>query len=395
MKINYVLILAAGLSSGLMALPVYSDDQPLPTPAAGDTNKLEAPAAPLIPVAPAKKSTGTEKKPAASTTAKKAADTKAKDSKAKAEETVAAAPLTPGPATARQDNVNIRGQAAINSEIVTKLKKGEQVTVLEEITNKKPKADEPAKWAKIKLPAGAVVWVHSMYIDADKKVKPKKLNLRSGPGENYSVVGTVEKGAAVKEIEKKGDWIKVEAPAEAFGFVAAHLLINKEPEKPMIAAVEPKAPVIPVIPVAPPPAPTEVAVGDPTPIPVASDPVTPNPFPTIPVTPTPTVDPTTPTPIPVTETKPDDEDKEEQLIKRVITREGIMKKSVSIQAPAFFVLESLENGKTINYLHATSTNMVLKDFWNQRVVVTGEEQLDERWPNVPVIYIESLKAVQE
>jgi len=113
------------------------------------------------------------------------------------------------------------------------------------------------------------------------------------------------------------------------------------------------------------------------------------------VTPTPTVDPTTPTPIPVTETKPDDEDKEEQLIKRVITREGIMKKSVSIQAPAFFVLESLENGKTINYLHATSTNMVLKDFWNQRVVVTGEEQLDERWPNVPVIYIESLKAVQE
>ncbi len=36
---------------------------------------------------------------------------------------------------------------------------------------------------------------------------------------------------------------------------------------------------------------------------------------------------------------------------------------------------------------------MLKDFRGQRIVVTGEEQLDERWPNTPVIYVDSLQAV--
>ncbi len=89
-----------------------------------------------------------------------------------------------------------------------------------------------------------------------------------------------------------------------------------------------------------------------------------------------------------------EEPKEEQLVKRVISREGVVKRSVSIQAPSYFVLESLDTGKTINYLHSTTTNLVLKDFRDQRIVVTGEEQLDERWPNTPVIYVESVQPVQ-
>src|SRR5687768_11700294 len=65
-------------------------------------------------------------------------------------------PITgPGPAVVRQNNVNVRGKAAINSEIVARLTRGERVNVLEEVTLKKPKQDEPAKWAKISLPTNA------------------------------------------------------------------------------------------------------------------------------------------------------------------------------------------------------------------------------------------------
>jgi hypothetical protein len=74
-------------------------------------------------------------------------------------------------------------------------------------------------------------------------------------------------------------------------------------------------------------------------------------------------------------------------------REGIIKRSVSIQAPTVFVLESLENKRTINYLFSPATNLVLKDFRGKRVIVTGEEGLDERWPNTPVLNVETLQPV--
>lgn len=77
--------------------------------------------------------------------------------------------------------------------------------------------------------------------------------------------------------------------------------------------------------------------------------------------------------------------------KRVVTREGIVRRSVSIQAPTFFVLESLDTGKAINYLF--STNIALRDFKGRHIVVTGEELLDERWPNTPVITIEKTNSI--
>ena len=86
---------------------------------------------------------------------------------------------------------------------------------------------------------------------------------------------------------------------------------------------------------------------------------------------------------------------EEVLVKRVITREGIVRGSVSIQAPSFYSLRSLEGTKTINYLHSASTNIAVGEFKGQRVLITGEEILDERWPNTPVIEIETIQAVQE
>jgi uncharacterized protein YgiM (DUF1202 family) len=287
----------------------------------------------------------------------------------------AAAPavLTPGPAVVNEKNVNVRGQAAINSEVVTRLKQGDKVTVLEEITIKKPKADEPARWAKIALPAGSAVWVHSAFVDADTKtVKSKKLRLRSGPGENYSTLGIIEKGTALKEIEAKGDWIKIEAPPQAAAFVAAHLLAPETATPPVVAAAEPPKPPPPV---------TETT------------PVTPAPAPVTPVEPAPAPAPTPPPVVTPAPAPPPAPEPEPVLVKRVVTREGVVRRSVSIQAPTYFVLESLDNQKAIDYLFSPTTNIVLKEFKGKRVVVTGEEGLDERWPNTPVLTVETLQAV--
>ena len=276
-------------------------------------------------------------------------------------------PLTPGPAVVNTRNANVRGQAKITSEVVASLKRGEQVNVLEEVTLKKTRTDEPARWAKIALPPSIGVWVHSDYIDPNTKaVKPKRLNLRSGPGENYSVLGRIEQGTPVKELEVKGHWVKIEAPADSYAFVAAHLLQPQiAPPDEAIAATQPPA------------TPLETAKVDATPPPADAGAIT---------APPPTDAAAAP---PATVAAPEPETDEE--IKRVVTREGLVKSSVSIQAPTYFVLTSVDTGKPINYLF--STNIAIKDFKGHRIIVSGEEMLDERWPNTPVIAVDKLEAV--
>src|SRR5687768_7290572 len=97
MKIR--ITLTALLCAGLVGPAAFADDQ-LP-PATGDTKK---------PVAAPKS------KPAKTVTARTP--------------TQPQLPLTPGPAVVNTRNANVRGQAAINSEVVTSLKRGEQVNVL-------------------------------------------------------------------------------------------------------------------------------------------------------------------------------------------------------------------------------------------------------------------------
>ncbi|HXG49491.1 MAG TPA: hypothetical protein VNO52_17850, partial [Methylomirabilota bacterium] len=82
---------------------------------------------------------------------------------------------------------------------------------------------------------------------------------------------------------------------------------------------------------------------------------------------------------------------EDPTIKRLVSREGIVRRSVSIQAPTYFVLENPVNRRTMNYIHSGDTNIVLKSFEGKRILVTGEELLDERWPNTPVIAVETVE----
>lgn len=284
--------------------------------------------------------------------------------------------LSPGAATIVGKNVNVRGKASFKGEVITKLQDGAAVTVIEQVILTKPKAGEPSQWAKIVYPPNTHVWVHSSYLNADKTVKPKKLNIRTGAGENFSIVGTLEQGTAVKEISTKGNWTQIEAPADAFAFVAASYVHQDgtAPTVPTLVSLQP--------PEAPEATPTTVSNETPLLTP-ATDVASSGPL----AEPNPSIaeDPNGTPPAAVVE---------EVWVPRTVSHEGIVKPTISIQAPTKYGLHSAENGKLINYLYSPTAQLEMSRYEGKHIIVTGQEGLDERWLNTPVLTIQKIYVVK-
>jgi SH3-like domain-containing protein len=302
--------------------------------AQNNTNTLPPIPAPSPAVAPAPSTPAPAVEPA-----QKAAPVKHKRKAAVAKPiSEPAVTLVPGPAEVAA-NINARGQAGLKGEVVSHLKKGETVTVLDQINLDKHKVNEPAQWAKIALPSSTHAWVKSSYIDATSKtVLPKKLNLRAGPGENYSVLGVIERGTAVNEITTKGDWMQIDPPGNSYAFVAAMYLKQEAP--------------------APAPAPA------PTPVPEPQTMAT---------------TPSEPTAPPV----------------RVVSHEGVVRGVGSPVAPTKYELYDPATDVNINYLYTTSPTLDLSRYVNMRIIVTGEEGLDTRWKDTPLINIQSIQVISQ
>lgn len=393
-------------------------------------------------------------------------------------------------AVVKAARVNVRGQPTTGSEVVTQLKQGEKITVLEEIVHSKPGKDEPAKWFRIALPSNTPVWVNTHFLTNGAVAVPR-LNIRSGPGENFSVIGRVPKGTAMKELRRNGDWLEIEAPTNTFAYIAADLVIRhaggpapappasvnqlagtktapKAPGKagdksgkqmaksttkgPPIAAPDTKPALEPVEvkPIAPPPTalapgvaaakPAPVVVPPPAvlaPVPATNPPVaavvsTPKPEPAK-IPPPAALTENVPPPVdpfqstgrykiepepkrgvgawfkglfsrkpaeetakhvaPAAAAKPAVDDGPAPL--RIVTREGVVARSWNIQTPSDWALQDPESGRVINYLWTGSTNIPWATLKGRTIIVTGEEALDVRWPNTPVLKIETLKTVEE
>ncbi len=230
---------------------------------------------------------------------------------------------------------------------------------------------------KSRCPAETKVWVDSKYVDAaSKTVSVKKLNLRAGPGENYSVLGVIEKGAPVSELNAKGDWSQIETPTNAFAFVAAMFLRQ---EAAPIAEPANAAPPVVETPVAVTPPPTTNTVAE-------AQPIVTQPAPPVaggdyaPTNAAPAVD-TNAVPILVDTNPPPP---------RVISHEGYVRPSVSIVAPTYYELYDADSGNAINYLYTTSTNLDLSRYNGYKIIVTGEEGLSERWAATPVLTVQKI-----
>ncbi len=395
MKKNYWLILGMLVAINATAQNSTNALPPIPVPA----NATPEVATPVAAVetktnAPAKKTVIKHKKKKA---VKVAAKTETAPAAKKAILNEVPITLVPGPATVAVDNLNVRGQAGLKGEVVAHLKKDESVTVLSEITLDKHKADEPSQWAKIALPSSSGVWVRSSFIDAkDKTVLPKKLNLRAGPSEDYSVLGVIERGTVVNEVGSKGEWTKIEAPTNTFAFIAAiYLKQEASGNVPTNFAPSTEVPVSPdtnSIPT------TLMTVAEPPPINnqiPATAPATADTNAVPPATSTDTNSTLLPPPIgsdtnTVADTNTTATMDTNPPPPRVVTHEGYVRSSISLVAPTYFELYDPATDEAIDYLHSSTTNLNLGRYDGFKIVVTGEEGMEARWKDTPVLTVQKI-----
>lgn len=377
----YLITLISALTAGAVLAQDNTAPQPTapaptapaPAPAAPDTS------APAPTPAPEAKPKATKKKKTTKKSAKSTA--KASDTSASSANLVYNPPAT---ATVKQEAVNVRGRSSFIGEVITHLHKGETVTVLEEINLKHPKKDEPAKWAKIQMPTNTPVWVSGDYVDSASMTAKARLNVRGGPGENYSVVARIDKGTPIKEIRKAKGWIEIETPTNAFGFVAADFLDIQPASAATLAANTAPAPSP-----APEPAPAPAPAPEQTTIKPDSAPVAANandqpaPAPAPAPEPAPAVAPQPEAPAPEVSNEPPP--------KRVVTREGLVHKALNIQAPTDYELRDTRTGETIEYLMSATADKTLKPYLGVRVLVTGPESLDARWKKTPIVEVENIE----
>lgn len=392
MKMNYWLILGAMVAVSATAQTPTNPPALPAIPAPANTTPAATVSTPILPPTNVVSDTSAPAKPAKKKVVKKKKSEKKSEKKsvAKGAPKKEAAPLlestnmlVPGPAEVVVANLNMRGQAGLKGEVVGHVQKGDMVTVISEITLDKHHADEPAQWAKVLLPSSASVWVRSSFIDStNKTVIPKKLNLRGGPGENYSVLGVIERGTPVVESGSKGDWTKIETPTNAYAYIAAiylkqeasgNLAINPPPSTETTST---------------PPTAVNVAEGQPINTTPAAPEMNSVPPPALNPAPAPT-----PTVIIQTNIITVPETNAAPPPPRVVTHEGYVRSSVSPVAPTFFELYDPATDVSINYLFSTTTNLDLSRYKGYHVNITGEEGMDARWKDTPVLTVQKIYVV--
>lgn len=125
------------------------------------------------------------------------------------------------------DKLNVRSGPSLQDTIVTTLP---NKTVLPVISTKND-------WIQVKLPNGQSGWVANWLVNTQQQQqKPAtasakqvesnttNLNVRSGPGQTYAVVQTINPGTRYPIVQKSGEWIQIQLNAGTKGWVANWLV---------------------------------------------------------------------------------------------------------------------------------------------------------------------------
>lgn len=111
------------------------------------------------------------------------------------------------------DNINVRSDATINSQIICQVRESDTVEVILDRYD----------WYKIKLPKTAPVFVKKELIacidtNTAKAVKDN-INIRLLPSESSVVLGEISKNEILNILEDQGDWYKIEPTDNSFGWI--------------------------------------------------------------------------------------------------------------------------------------------------------------------------------
>lgn len=102
----------------------------------------------------------------------------------------------------RTDSANIRSGPGLKESTLWQVEKYFPVIIVE----------TKGEWRRIKDFEGDQGWIHVSMLDKTPTVivRSTKCNLRTGPGTQFSIAFTVEKGIPFKVLKSKGEWLEVE-----------------------------------------------------------------------------------------------------------------------------------------------------------------------------------------
>ena len=332
---------------------------------------------------------------------------------------------TGGEATVRSgkvtgERVNVRAQPAPGSEVITQVTAGDRLILREKV--------EPGlgagSWYRVAVPNNTPLWVNTRHLNSGSKVLPERLHVRSGPGMNYSIMGTLTRGHSVSKLRRQGDWTAIVAPAEINAYVASQYVIPEQSGA-SILSLQPRGSGVSYV---APPAPLVSASEldsfnslNATGLPELSDatmiaPEVPKYSPKPPQT-SPQLPPVSPNvatrqerasavplsrplktyrapPMKVARPAPKQVRpmvKREIIVRRIIEREGVVALALSPSSPTDYRLRNPESRRTMNYLSSKTREIKLKPWRGRKIRVRGEEFVDPRWPTRPIIEIESIR----
>lgn len=108
------------------------------------------------------------------------------------------------------NRVNLRAGPGERFEVVVQADHGERLTVL----------GREEQWLKVRPPLDTDLWVYAALVK-DGKVVASKVQVRSGPGINYTAVGQVDRDDMLVVRGEFQEWLKIQPPEDAALWVAA------------------------------------------------------------------------------------------------------------------------------------------------------------------------------
>lgn len=126
-----------------------------------------------------------------------------------------ASALEPGERiTVDATRVNVRALPKMNAEVVCQVEFGQTLEF---------KSLGGTNWVEIVPPSSVSFWVHQDYLQGDTVVS-SKLNVRSGAGINYSVVGRLKRHDQVIRKGNFSEWVEIAPPAESSLWISRSLV---------------------------------------------------------------------------------------------------------------------------------------------------------------------------
>ncbi len=142
------------------------------------------------------------------------------------------------------DNINIRSDSTVSSEIICAVSRGEQAEVVLELY----------EWYKIRLPKTAPAYIKKSLVECVNykitgpqetnispqtnkecqalKVLKDRVNIRLHPNESSPVLGVAIKSEVVRIVKDEGGWYQIEPINDSFGWVNKRFVERASPPQP-------------------------------------------------------------------------------------------------------------------------------------------------------------------